>query len=162
MHHIQKQRESRTCPHILRASIGFPCVRFERRTCIQYGARRALQPAAHMETCYYHRSPLGVCSFASARLAGNVLSLHSMCLLVSVSCLATTSNGTFVCVACLPVPCQRIGAILVALVMPGFAYDIVGRGQKSFGLIWCVGNLLVSMMMLMKLKMNMQINMAWI
>ena len=130
MHHSQKQRGSRTCPQILRVGIGFPCVRFERRTCIQYGARRALQPAALMETCYYHRSPLGVCNFASARLADNMLSLHAMCSLVSFSCFATGSHGTFVCVACLPVHCQSIGAILVALVMPDFAYDIAGRGQK--------------------------------
>jgi hypothetical protein len=114
-----------------------------------------------METRYYHRSPLGVCNFASARLADNMLSLHAMCSLVSFSCFATSSHGTFVCVACLPVPCQRIGAILVALVMPDFAYDIVGRGQKSFGLSWCIGNLLVSMMMLMKRKMKMQMHMTW-
>ena len=102
-----------------------------------------------------------MCNFASARLADNMLSLHAMCPIVSFSCCATASNGTFVCVACLPVPCQSIGAILVALVMPDFAYDIAGRGQKSFGLVGCVGNLLVSMMMLMKLKMKMQINMTW-
>ena len=119
-----------------------------------------MQPTALMETCYYHRSPLGVCNFASARLADNMLSLHAMCSLVSFSGFATSSHGTFVCVACLPVPCQSIGAILVALVMPDFAYDIAGRGQKSFGLILCVGSLLVSMMMLWKLKMKTHMNMA--
>jgi hypothetical protein len=39
--------------------------------------------------------------------------------------------------------------------------DIAGRGQTSCGIFRCVGNLLVSLMLLIKLKTKMQMHMTW-